>query len=99
MFSNGSQVVTYKNHALDNFLKDCLTKISSPDVKIVRVGRLAEDADDSLTKCLLREVCLKLTHKYIKKNAFCDHIASCQHDSVILTAVYSLLVNSCVLLF
>ena len=58
-FSNAFQVVTYKNHALNNFLKDCLTKVSSPDVKIVRVGRLDDDADDGLRKCLLREVCLK----------------------------------------
>ena len=49
-----SQVVTYKNHALDNFLKECM---SSPDVKIVRVGTLAEDADKRLSNCLLREVC------------------------------------------
>ena len=53
----GSQVVTYKNHALDNFLKD-LDKVSSPDEKIVRVGRLADDADPRMTKILLREVCL-----------------------------------------
>ncbi|XP_078352981.1 NFX1-type zinc finger-containing protein 1-like isoform X1 [Oculina patagonica] len=49
-------VVTYKNHALDNFLKDCLAKVSSPDVKIVRVGTLPEDADYRLRKCLLYEV-------------------------------------------
>ena len=53
----GSQVVTYKNHALDNFLKD-LDKVSSPDEKIVRVGRLADDTDLRMTKILLREVCL-----------------------------------------
>ena len=58
-FSNAFQVVTYKNHALNNFLKDCLKKASSPDVKIVRVGRLDDGADDGLRKCLLREVCLK----------------------------------------
>ncbi|CAH3144169.1 unnamed protein product, partial [Porites lobata] len=49
-------VVTYKNHALDNFLKECLRKVSSPDVRIVRVGRWNEDAGDELKKCLLREV-------------------------------------------
>ena len=48
--------MTYKNHALNNFLRDCLRKVSSPDVKIVRVGRLDEE-DDELKKCLLREVC------------------------------------------
>ena len=37
-------------------MRDCLSKVSSPDVKIVRVGRLDEDADDDLKKCLLREV-------------------------------------------
>ena len=52
-----SQVVTYKNHALDNFLKDCLNKVSSPEVKIVRVGSLPEDADEDLKKCLLTKVC------------------------------------------
>ena len=50
------QVVTYKNHALDNFMSDCVKKVSSPDVKIVRVGRVREDADEGLKKCLLREV-------------------------------------------
>ena len=49
--------MTYKNHALYNFLKECLRKGSSPDVRIVRVGRWNEDADDELKKCLLREVC------------------------------------------
>ena len=49
--------MTYKNHALDNFLKECLRKVSSPDVRIVRVGRWNEDAGDELKKCLLREVC------------------------------------------
>ena len=49
--------MTYKNHALDNFLKECLRKFSSPDVKIVRVGRCSEEAGDQLKKCLLREVC------------------------------------------
>ena len=53
--------MTYKNHALDNFLKNCLDKVSSPDVKIVRVGRLLdENADEKLRKCLLREVCTNL---------------------------------------
>ena len=50
------QVVTYKNHALDNFMSDCVKKVSSPDVKIVRVGRVREDAHEGLKKCLLREV-------------------------------------------
>ena len=49
--------MTYKNHALNNFLKDCLSKISSPDVKIVRVGSLDANEDEKLRKCLLREVC------------------------------------------
>ena len=49
--------MTYKNHALDNFLKECLRKVSSPDLKVVRVGRWSEDAGDELKKCLLREVC------------------------------------------
>ena len=52
--------MTYKNHALDNFLKDCISKVSSPDVKIVRVGRLDENADEKLRRCLLREVCANL---------------------------------------
>ena len=51
------QVVTYKNFALDNFLMECINKVSSPDVKIVRVGTLAEDANGKLKQCLLREVC------------------------------------------
>ena len=49
--------MTYKNHALDNFLKECLRQVSSPDLKIVRVGRWSEEAGDELKKCLLREVC------------------------------------------
>ena len=48
--------MTYKNHALNNFMRDSLSKVSSPGVKIVRVGRLDEDADDDLRKYLLREV-------------------------------------------
>lgn len=48
-------VVTYKNHALDNFL-EALAKDSSPDEKIVRVGNLPDDADEKLKKLLLREV-------------------------------------------
>ena len=50
------QVVTYKNHALDNFMVDCVKKVSSPDVKIVRVGRVREDANEELKKILLRQV-------------------------------------------
>lgn len=50
------QVVTYKNHALDNFMADCVKKVSSPDVKIVRVGRVREDANEELKKFLLRQV-------------------------------------------
>ena len=50
------QVVTYKNHALDNFMSGCVKKVSSPDVNIVRVGRVREDANEELKKCLLREV-------------------------------------------
>ena len=53
----GLQVVTYKNHALNNFL-ETLAKNSSPDEKIVRVGNLPEDADEKLKRLLLREVCL-----------------------------------------
>ncbi|KAK2558264.1 NFX1-type zinc finger-containing protein 1 [Acropora cervicornis] len=49
-------VVTYKNHALDNFMVDCVKKVSSPDVKIVRVGRVREDANEELKKILLRQV-------------------------------------------
>ncbi|XP_015763067.1 PREDICTED: NFX1-type zinc finger-containing protein 1-like [Acropora digitifera] len=49
-------VVTYKNHALDNFMSGCVKKVSSPDAKIVRVGRVREDADEELKNCLLREV-------------------------------------------
>lgn len=37
-------------------MEECLTKVSSHDVKIVRVGRLAEGASEELKKCLLREV-------------------------------------------
>nr|XP_058942771.1 NFX1-type zinc finger-containing protein 1-like [Pocillopora verrucosa] len=48
-------VVTYKNHALNNFL-EALAKNSSPDEKIVRVGNLPEDADEKLKRLLLREV-------------------------------------------
>ncbi|PFX18911.1 Helicase required for RNAi-mediated heterochromatin assembly 1 [Stylophora pistillata] len=48
-------VVTYKNHALDNFL-EALAKDSCPDEKIVRVGNLPDDADEKLKKLLLREV-------------------------------------------
>lgn len=51
-----NQVVTYKNHALDNFMSGCVKKVSSPDVNIVRVGRVREDANEELKKCLLREV-------------------------------------------
>ena len=61
-------MVTYKNYVLDNFLLDCLKKVSSPDVKIVRVGTLAEDADRRLKQCSLREVCSLLTnHKIYTK--------------------------------
>ena len=56
-------MVTYKNLALDNFLLDCVKKVSSPDVKIARVGTLAEDADIKLKQCLLREVCSPLIIK------------------------------------
>jgi len=56
-YANYLQVVTYKNFALDNFLLDCIKKISSPDVKIVRVGTVAEDADTRLRQCSLRQVC------------------------------------------
>lgn len=52
--------MTYKNHALDNFLKECLREVSSPDVKIVRVGRWNDDVGDELKKCSLREVCSNL---------------------------------------
>ena len=48
--------MTYKNHALDNFMADCVKKVSSPDVKIVRVGRVREDANEELKKFLLRQV-------------------------------------------
>ena len=58
------QVVTYKNFALDNFLLDCIKKVSSPDVKILRVGAVAEDSDGRLKQCLLREVCSLINHKY-----------------------------------
>ena len=37
-------------------MEDCLKKVSSRDVKIVRVGRLAEGASEKLEKCLLRKV-------------------------------------------
>ena len=37
-------------------MEDCLEKVSSHDVKIVRVGRLAEGASEELEKCLLRKV-------------------------------------------
>ena len=37
-------------------MRDCINKVSSPGVKIVRVGRLDEEANDDLKKCLLREV-------------------------------------------
>ena len=53
----GSQVGTYKNHALNNFL-EALAKYSSPDKKIVCVGNLPEDADMKLKELSRREVCL-----------------------------------------
>ena len=57
-------MVTYKNFALDNFLLDCIKKVSSPDVKIVRVGRVPEDADSRLRQCSLKEVCSMMNHEY-----------------------------------
>ena len=51
--------MTYKNHALDNFL-EALAQYSSPDEKIVRVGGLPENADKKLKGLLLREVCLPI---------------------------------------
>ncbi len=72
--------MTYKNHALDNFLKDCLAKVSSPDVKIVRVGTLPEDADYRLRKCLLYEVCSPINQKY-KIHEFRDYMISCKNGS------------------
>ncbi|XP_068728425.1 NFX1-type zinc finger-containing protein 1-like [Montipora capricornis] len=60
-------VVTYKNHALDNFMLDCIKKVSSPDVKIVRVGRVADEADDRLKKCLLREAGRYWPEKWYKQ--------------------------------
>lgn len=36
-------------------MEDCIKKVS-PDVKIVRVGRVGEDASEALKKCLLRQV-------------------------------------------
>ena len=53
--------MTYKNHALNNFL-EALAKNSSPDEKIVRVGNLPEDADEKLKRLLLREVCLEINN-------------------------------------
>ena len=55
----GSQVVTYKNHALNNFL-EALAQYSSPNEKIVRVGGLPENASKKLKGLLLREVCLSI---------------------------------------
>ncbi|XP_078352980.1 uncharacterized protein LOC144637775 isoform X2 [Oculina patagonica] len=49
-------VITYKNHALDHFLEECLKNVPSYNAKIVRVGRLAEGASEELEKCLLKEV-------------------------------------------
>ena len=57
-------MVTYKNFALDNFLSGCIEKVSSPDVKIVRVGRVPEDADSRLRKCSLKKVCSMMNHEY-----------------------------------
>lgn len=39
-------------------MEDCLQKVSSHDVKIVRVGRLAQGASEELENCLLRKVFL-----------------------------------------
>ena len=36
-------------------MSGCVKKVS-PDVKIVRVGRVREDANEGLKNCLLREV-------------------------------------------
>lgn len=76
------QVVTYKNFALNNFLLDCIKKVSSPNVKIVRVGTVAEDADERLKQCLLREVCWLINHKYKHKihSAFTKCPANIPHN-------------------
>ena len=78
--ANYLQVVTYKNFALDNFLLDCIKKVSSPDVKIVRVGTVAEDADGRLKQCLLREVCSLINHKYEIHSAFKKCPANIPHS-------------------
>jgi len=74
------QVVTYRNHALDNFLLDCVKIVSSPDVKIVRVGTVGEDADSKLKQCLLREVCRLINHKYKIHAAFTKCPANIPHN-------------------
>ena len=61
--------MTYKNHALNNFL-EALVKNSSPDEKIVRVGNLPDDADEKLKRLLLREVCLEINNI----EWFCDSV-------------------------
>ena len=37
-------------------MADCVKKVSSPEVKIVRVGRVREDANEELKRFLLRQV-------------------------------------------
>jgi len=68
--ANYLQVVTYKNFALDNFLLDCIRKVSSPDVKIIRVGTVPEDADTRLRQCSLGQVCSLINRKYKLHSAF-----------------------------
>ena len=72
--------MTYKNHALDNFLKECLRKVSSPDVRIVRVGRWNEDTGDELRKCLLREVCQNLARGFLDHPQY-SQLWSCGHPA------------------
>ena len=43
-----SKVVTYKNHALDHFLDECLKKIPARDLKLVRVGTHDSAASEDL---------------------------------------------------
>ena len=50
------KVVTFKNHALDHFLDECLSKIPSRDLKLVRVGTQGTNASPALQKRTLGKV-------------------------------------------
>ena len=50
------KVVTFKNHALDHFLDECLSKIPSRDLELVRVGTQGTNASQALQKRTLGKV-------------------------------------------